>query len=77
MLKLSFNDCLQWAGVLFIVAGHTFNAIGGLDPWNIVVFTIGTLLFLTWAWRVRNTAQMTVNVVSVIICALGLYRAFS
>lgn len=70
------NDVLQWSGVFFIVLGHSLNAIGNMDPYNILAFSVGTVLFLTWAWRVRNNAQVVVNVVSSGICALGLYRAF-
>ena len=70
------NDILQWVGVVFIVAGHILNSMGNMDPYNIVAFSFGTVFFLTWAYRVRNNAQMVVNVVSVVICMLGLYRAF-
>jgi hypothetical protein len=70
------NDILQWSGVFFIVLGHSLNAMGNMDPYNIIAFTFGTILFLTWAYRVRNTAQVVVNVVSMLICGLGLYRAF-
>ena len=70
------NDIIQWAGVVFIVAGHVLNSMGNMDPYNIRAFTFGTILFMTWALRVRNNAQVVVNVVSVVICALGLYRAF-
>ena len=70
------NDIIQWAGVVFIVAGHVLNSMGNMDPYNIIAFTFGTILFMTWALRVRNNAQVVVNVVSVVICALGLYRAF-
>ena len=70
------NDILQWSGVFFIVMGHALNAMGNMDPYNILAFTFGTVFFLTWAWRVRNNAQVVVNVVSTGICMLGLYRAF-
>jgi hypothetical protein len=70
------NDIIQWTGVVFIIAGHILNAIGNLDPYNIIAFSFGTVFFLTWAYRVRNNAQVVVNVVSAGICMLGLYRAF-
>jgi hypothetical protein len=47
-----------------------------MDPYNIIAFSFGTVFFLTWAYRVRNNAQVVVNVVSAGICMLGLYRAF-
>ena len=69
------NNILQWSGVFFIVLGHTLNALGTMDPYNILAFFVGTILFLAWAYRVNNSAQIVVNVVSVGICILGLYRA--
>lgn len=78
MLK-NFDETVQWAGAVAIVSGHTLNTLieygYNVRPWNIVAFAIGTAAFLTWAIRVRNGAQTLVNVVSVGICTLGLYRA--
>jgi hypothetical protein len=71
----NMNNILQWAGVVFIVAGHILNSMGNMDPYNIIAFSFGTVFFLTWAYRVHNNAQVVVNVVSVVICLLGLYRA--
>jgi hypothetical protein len=70
------NDIIQWVGVVFIITGHVLNAMGNMDPYNIITFGIGTIMFLTWALRVRNNAQIFVNIVSMAICASGLYRAF-
>lgn len=71
------NDIIQWAGVLFLIAGQAFNAIGNMDPYNIISFVIGGSLFMIWALRVRNNAQILVNVVSVAIGFGGLIRAIS
>ena len=70
---MNSNEVLQWFGALFIIAGHVLNAIG-LDGWNILAFTVGTIAFLTWTIRVSNHPQMTVNTVALVICALGLWR---
>ena len=78
MNREKVNEIIQWTGAVFIILGHTFNAIGpALYPYNIIVFTLGTLAFLSWAHRTRNTAQTVVNVVSIAICALGLYGAIT
>ena len=72
------NEILQWLGAGFIVAGHVLNTLGSSyhnDIWNIVSFTIGTLLFLTWAIRVRNKPQLTVNAISIAIMLVGLFNA--
>lgn len=76
MKKLDTNEILQWAGALFIVVGHSCNAIGpSAYPYNILTFFVGTVLFLTWTIRVANKPQMFVNLVSVAIGATGLVKA--
>ena len=71
------DNMLQWAGATAIIAGHVLNSIGpSVYPYNIVVFAVGTVLFLAWAMRVRNTPQAVVNVVSLAIGAIGLFKAF-
>lgn len=71
------NNILQWAGAVAIIAGHVLNSIGpSMYPYNIVVFAVGTVLFLTWAVRVRNAPQAVVNVVSLTIGLVGLFKAF-
>ena len=67
------NEVLQWVGAVFIILGHTLNAIGA-DGWNILAFTLGTIAFLIWTVRVANKPQLTVNVVAITVCALGLWR---
>ena len=71
------DELLQWAGAVAIVAGHVLNAIGpAAYPYNIIVFAVGTVLFLVWAVRVRNRPQAMVNVVSLAIGLVGLFKAF-
>ncbi len=77
VMKLDVNEILQWAGAVFIVAGHSLNAIGPeAYPYNILTFFIGTILFLAWTIRVANKPQMFVNLVSVAIGFSGLVKAF-
>jgi len=73
---MKMNDVLQWVGCLFLIGGHSLNARGPeVHPWNIVAFTLGTLMFLIWTIRVRNAPQMTVNAVSITLCVVGLLKA--
>jgi hypothetical protein len=70
------DEALQWIGAVLIVAGHVLNAIGpAVYPYNIAVFALGTVAFLTWAYRVGNKPQMAVNVISIAIGLVGLYNA--
>ena len=71
------DNTLQWLGAVAIIAGHVLNSIGpSMYPYNIIVFAVGTVAFLTWAVRVRNTPQAVVNLVALAIGLVGLYNAF-
>lgn len=72
------NEIIQWLGAGLIILGHMFNSIGpSTYPWNIVVFSLGALMFLIWSIRVSNKPQFAVNAVSLTIIFIGLYKAFS
>ena len=76
-MKLEINDILQWAGAVFIIAGHSLNAVGpAAYPWNILAFFLGTIAFMAWSVRVANKPQLLVNLVAISISAMGLIRAF-
>lgn len=76
-MKQNINEILQWAGAVLIIAGHSLNAVGpAVYPYNIVTFFLGTVMFLSWAVRVANKPQITVNLVSVVIGITGMIRAF-
>ena len=75
--NMKFNDIIQWIGAVFIIIGHICNAIGpDAYPWNIVAFTLGTVMFLTWTIRVVNKPQMAVNIVAIVTCVIGLVNAW-
>ena len=76
MTRTQIDDTLQWTGAVAIIAGHVLNAIGpAVYPYNIAVFTVGTVAFLAWALRVANKPQAVVNVVALAIGLVGLYNA--
>jgi len=76
-MKLEIDETLQWAGAVFIIAGHSLNAVGPeVYPWNILAFFIGTILFMAWTIRVANKPQLIVNLVALCIGASGLVKAF-
>jgi hypothetical protein len=76
-MKTEINEILQWSGAVFIIAGHSLNAVGPeAYPWNILAFFVGTVLFMIWTIRVANKPQFRVNVVALVIGASGLFKAF-
>jgi len=71
------NDIIQWIGAFFIIIGHICNSIGPtIYPLNIIMFTLGTVCFMFWSYRMHNRPQFIVNVVAIFTCSLGLYKAF-
>ena len=76
-MKLEINEVLQWAGAVFIIAGHSLNAVGpDAYPYNILAFFLGTILFMAWSIRVANKPQLMVNIVALGIGISGLIKAF-
>jgi hypothetical protein len=76
-MKLEINEILQWTGAVFIIAGHSLNAVGpAAYPYNILAFFIGTVLFMAWSIRVANKPQLLVNIVALAIGLTGLAKAF-
>jgi hypothetical protein len=76
-MKLEINEILQWTGAVFIIAGHSLNAVGpAAYPYNILAFFVGTILFMAWSIRVANRPQLLVNVVALAIGLTGLVKAF-
>jgi hypothetical protein len=76
-MKLEINEILQWSGAVFIIAGHSLNAVGpAAYPYNILAFFVGTILFMAWSIRVANRPQLLVNIVALAIGLTGLVKAF-
>jgi hypothetical protein len=75
-MKLEINEILQWTGAVFIIAGHSLNAVGpAAYPYNILAFFLGTILFMAWSIRVANKPQLLVNIVALAIGLTGLAKA--
>jgi len=76
-MNLKINEILQWSGAVFIIAGHSLNAVGpAAYPYNILAFFLGTILFMAWSIRVANKPQLLVNIVALAIGLTGLVKAF-
>ena len=72
------DNIIQWAGAVFIIAGHSLNAVGhSAHPWNILAFFIGTMAFFIWTVRVANKPQMAVNIVALVLGVIGLLKAIT
>lgn len=74
-----FDLILQWLGVAFVLGGQVLNTIGGTHPnwslpWNIIVFTMGTIVWLIWATRVKLTSQIVLNIVVLFVNVIGIIK---
>jgi uncharacterized membrane protein len=75
-MNLKTDEILQWVGAVFIIAGHSLNAIGPtVYPYNILTFFLGTVLFMIWSIRVVNKPQLAVNIIALAIGITGLINA--
>ncbi|MFZ4800147.1 MAG: DUF6552 family protein [Bacteroidia bacterium] len=62
----------KWAGTCVTLIGALATALQ-YDPLNIYLLNAGSLLFLYWAFLIRDKAMVTVNLGLLSIYVLGLY----
>jgi len=63
---------LKWAGTVITLAGALCTSLR-IDPLNVYLLNVGALLFLWWAFRIRDRAMITVNAGLLGIYILGLF----
>jgi hypothetical protein len=67
-----FTVGLKWAGTVITLAGALCTSLR-IDPLNVYLLNVGALLFLWWAFRIRDRAMITVNAGLLAIYVLGLF----
>ena len=68
------NELIQWLGTGFILTMYVIsNFFPGYDDLRNSVALAGALCFFTWAYRVKNTQQMIINAVAIVLCCVGLF----
>ena len=68
------DSLLKWAGTVFTLGGAVLTSLA-VGPVNVYLFNAGSLLFLIWAVRIRDTALIAVNAGLLTIYAVGTVRA--
>jgi hypothetical protein len=63
---------LKWAGTVITLAGALCTSLR-VDPLNVYLLNVGALLFLWWAFRIRDRAMITVNAGLLSIYIIGLF----
>jgi hypothetical protein len=75
---MTTQDKLQWFGAFNMIAAQVITSLFPLlYPYNIVLFTVGGASFLAWGILVKNRPQIVVNIVGLVICAGGLFKALA
>lgn len=65
------NFILEWTATLVTVGGAVSTALS-IDPLNIILFNIGSILWLWWALRTNRNSIVVVNVGLLAVYVYGL-----
>lgn len=63
---------LKWTGTIITLAGALCTSLR-IDPLNVYLLNLGSLVFVLWAVRIRERAMITVNVGLLSIYLVGLF----
>jgi len=69
--KMNLNFFLKWAATIITIAGALAVSLK-LDPLNIYLLNVGSILWVIWGWRIREPSIITVNIVILAIYMYGL-----
>lgn len=68
------DSLLKWSATALTLAGAVLTSLA-IDPINVYLLNAGSVLFLIWAVRIRDTALIAVNAGLLTIYAVGTVRA--
>jgi hypothetical protein len=63
---------LKWVATWITLTGALCTSLR-IDPLNVYLLNVGALLFLWWAFRIRDRAMITVNAGLLGIYIVGLF----
>jgi len=66
------NNLLKWGGFAAVVTGAACTSLM-IDPLNIWLLNLGAVLYMLWAYRVRDWNIAICNFVLLAIYCLGLF----
>ncbi len=70
-IKDRLNSFLKWSATILTILG-ALAITHKLDPLNIYLLNIGSVLWIMWAFRIREYAILAVNIAMMLIYAHGL-----
>ena len=65
------NAILEWLATIVTVSAALATALS-IDPLNIYLFNIGSVLWLAWAVRIKRASLVVVNVGLLAVYVYGL-----
>ena len=69
------NNILQWAGTACLLSMYVLMSFyTNLFPANLIAGMLGGAFYLAWSLRVRNKAQVLVNLAGILVCVAGLIK---
>jgi len=69
------NSILQWAGTSCLLTMYILMSFyPNLYPANLVAGCLGGMFYFAWSFRVRNKAQVLVNLAGIVVCIAGLFK---
>jgi hypothetical protein len=66
------NFALKWVATVVTLAGALLTSLD-IHPINLYVLNIGTVIWLIWAIRVKETSLIVVDIGLLAIYVLGLF----
>ena len=65
------NLILKWTACIVTLAGALTTSLQ-MDPLNIYLLNVGSVLYLTWAIRIREASLIVINTGLLLIYVVGL-----
>jgi hypothetical protein len=71
------NSILQWAGTACLLTMYVLMSFyPNMFPANLVAGMLGGACYLAWSIRVKNKAQVLVNLAGILVCVAGLLKYY-
>ena len=68
------NEIIKWTALAATLSGAICTSLR-IDPMNVYLLNLGSLLYLTWSIRVKDTNLICVNAGLMMIYVVGIFRS--
>ena len=68
------NDFLKWSATAVTILGAVLTSLN-VYPWNVVAFNLGSILWLIFAVRIKESSLIVVNTGLLLVYVFGLLKA--